>query len=411
MEIPYPPIHGGRVDVWRRLKMLSKLGVELQLVCWTRSAPKPEDVAVIKQYVQDFYPIVYKRNLGSLLRRFIDLFSYSLEVTSRILRGKDWDSVFMAVEAFQPDVIMADHVHCGIVALPLSQTLEVPMIVRSHDIEHLHYRYLMKAAKGYRKIARFLSQNHLELYEKNILRESLAFYDISSDDLGYWESQGFTNGYFLPPLIEFPNQEASKTQLFTIANTPVKTSYDVVFLGNLVAENNVAGVAWFLQDILPILKQKLPNIKVLIAGSNPVSQIKELCNQFGNNVDLNSNPSTAFEIYQSGKVLINPVRIGSGVSIKSIDMLAAGRPIVSLPKGLVGLPEEVKKYFKVAQDASSFAHEIYECLTSNQYEVPEQAFLESLFGIKVIQVFIEQLRELIQHKKTISSEKLGTSNN
>jgi hypothetical protein len=34
-----------------------------------------------------------------------------------------------AVKEFQPDVIMAAHVHSGMVVLPLSQTLEVPMLL------------------------------------------------------------------------------------------------------------------------------------------------------------------------------------------------------------------------------------------------------------------------------------------
>ena len=396
MEIPYPPIHGGRVDVWRRLKVLSELGVELQLICWTKTAPKPEDVAVIKQYIQDLYPIVYKRSMLASLRRFIDLLSYSLEVSSRILRGKDWDNLLAAVKKFQPNVVMADHVHAGIVTLPLSKSLKVPMIVRSHDIEHLHYRYLMKTAKGYRKIARFLSQNHLESYEKNIFRQSLAFYDISSDDLAYWKRQGFTNGYLLPPLIEFQDQDISDAQEFASSDKTVKATYDVVFLGNLVAENNVAGVAWFLKEVLPLLKQKLPNIKVLIAGSNPTLEVINLCSGLKGTVDLKVNPPDAFQIYQSGKVLINPVWIGSGVSIKSIDMLAAGKPIVSYSKGLAGLPEEVKKYFRIAQDSSSFAHEICECLTANRYEIPDRKFLESILGVEVIQNFINQLSMAIK---------------
>ena len=396
MEIPYPPIHGGRVDVWRRLKMLSKLGVELQLVCWTPSVPKPEDVATIQQYVKHFYPIFYRRSLVARIRRFIDLFSYSLEVSSRILRGKDWDNVLMAVKEFQPDVIMSDHIHCGMVARPLSQTLEVPMIVRSHDIEHLHYRYLMKTAKGHRKFVRFLSQNNLESYEKNLFKESLAFYDISLDDLEFWRSQGFTNGYFLPPVIEFSNQGASQEQPHIVNDELTEPNYDVVFLGNLVTENNVAGVTWFLQDVLPILKEKLPDIKVLIAGSNPTLQIKNLCGKYEDGVDLISNPPSAVKIYQSGKVLINPVAVGSGVSIKSIDMLAIGKPIVSLPKGLGGLPKEVKKYFQVAQDAPSFASAIHNCLTTNNYEKPERDVLESFLGITVIQNFINQLEVMLQ---------------
>lgn len=388
MEIPYPPIHGGRVDVWRRVKMLAEQGTEIQMICWSREMPNAETLDVIYQYVKDFYPIIYQRGLDVYLRRVFDLFLYPLEVTSRILRGEEWKQLIDSVRCFQPDVIFCDHIHSGWVASRLSKALERPMIVRSHDIEHLHYRYYLQCAKGYKKLVRLLSLNHLEAYEKSLFKQSLAFYDISKDDLKFWKDQGFNNGYFLPPLIEFSQENNHK-------NTQKIKSYDVVFLGNLNSENNVAGIIWFIEEVFPILKERSPGIKVLIAGSNPIPKIKTICeNKEG--LDLKINPPSAIEIYQSGRVLIDPVATGSGVSIKSIDMLAIGQPIVSRPKGLSGLPEEARQYFRVASDAPSFANEILNCLAQKQSTTQDRALLEVLFGSAVIEKFLCQLNSILK---------------
>ncbi|MEA5496050.1 glycosyltransferase [Limnoraphis robusta] len=390
MEIPYPPIHGGRVDVWRRVKMLAEQGTEIQLICWSREMPNAESLGVIHQYVKEFDLIIYKRGLEVYIRRVLDLFSYPLEVTSRIVRGEEWKRILDSVQGFQPDVIFCDHIHSGWVASRLSKALEISMIVRSHDIEHLHYRYYLQCAKGYKKLLRLLSLNHLEAYEKSLLKESLAFYDISKDDLNFWKSQGLQNGYFLPPLIEFSQENNQNND----TNREVK-SYDVVFLGNLNSENNVAGVTWFVEEVFPILKGRSPGIKVLIAGSNPVAKIKTMCeNKEG--LDLKINPPDAMTIYQSGRVLIDPVATGSGVSIKSIDMLAIGQPIISRPKGLSGLPEAARQYFRVASDAPSFANEILNCLAEEQSNRPDRALLESLFGYGVIENFLSQLNSLLK---------------
>jgi len=390
MEIPYPPIHGGRVDVWRRVKMLAEQGTEIQLICWSREMPDAESLKVIHQYVKDFYPIIYKRGLDVYIRRLFDLFSYPLEVTSRIVRGEEWKQILDLVRSFQPDVIFSDHIHSGWVASRLSKALDKPMIVRSHDIEHLHYRYYLQCAKGHKKLVRLLSLNHLEAYEKSLFKQSLAFYDISKDDLKFWQKQGFDNGYFLPPLIEFSPETQHKNE-----NNSAQKPYDVVFLGNLNSENNVAGVTWFIEDVFPILKVRSPNIKVLIAGSNPVPKIKTICeNKEG--LDLKINPPSAMTIYQSGRVLIDPVATGSGVSIKSIDMLAIGQPIISRPKGLSGLPEAARQYFRVASDAPSFADEILNCLVEEQSNTPDRALLESLFGYPVIENFLSQLNSLLK---------------
>ncbi len=389
MEIPYPPTHGGRVDVWRRVKMLAEQGIAIQLICWSREMPNAESLDMIHQYVKDFYPIIYKQGLDVYIRRVFDLFSYPLEVTSRIVRGEEWKRLLNSVRCFQPDVIFSDHIHSGWVASRLSKALEIPMIVRSHNIEHLHYRYYLKCAKGYQKLVRLLSLNHLEAYENSIFKQSLAFYDISKDDLKYWQDRGFKNGYFLPPLIDF-SQENNDNH-----NNIERKSYDVVFLGNLHSENNVAGVTWFIEEVFIILKVRLPGIKVLIAGSNPVPKIKKICeNQEG--LDLKINPPSSIKIYQSGRVLINPVASGSGVCIKSIDMLAIGQPIISKPKGLFGLPEEARQYFRVASDAPSFANEILNCLAEEQSNTPDHALLELLFGYPVIENFLSQLSSILK---------------
>ncbi|MGL5083350.1 MAG: glycosyltransferase [Microcoleaceae cyanobacterium] len=393
MEIPYPPIHGGRVDIWRRIKALAKQGTELQLICWSRETPDVESLAVIEKYVQKFYLISYERTFTAMFQRAIDLLSYPLEVTSRILKGKKWDDLLNAVRTFKPDVIIADHVHCGIVALPLSQELNVPMIVRSHDVEHLHYRYLLKLARGHRKVLRLLSINHLERYEKSILGQSLAFYDISADDLKFWESQGFTNGHFLPPLIEF-QEESTNDCSSQDHSTEIQPIYDMVFLGNLRTENNIAGLVWLVEEVLPILKAQLPSIKLLIAGSYPTSIVQKLV-QETEGVDLSVNPALAIEVYKLGHVLVNPVATGSGVSVKSIDMLVAGKPIVTLPKGLYGLPEEAKQCFRVATDAQSFAEEVIECLTEDSPQIPDLSLLDSLFGDSVIENFLVNLNSMI----------------
>jgi len=392
MEIPYPPIHGGRVDVWRRLKMLAELGTEIQLICWSAETPDSESLDVINRYVKDFYPILYRRSVGAYVRRAIDLFSYPLEVTSRIVRGEEWTRILESVRRFQPDVIFCDHIHSGVVASRLSDTLDIPMIVRSHDIEHLHYRYYFQCAKGSKKLLRLLSLNHLEQYEKSLFKKSLAFFDISRDDLKFWKQQGFENGYFLPPLIDAKSGQNNGDS--NDAGVREEITYDVVFLGNLNSENNVAGVTWFVEEVFPILKERSPDIKALISGSNPVPGIKEIC-QNKPGLDLKINPPSASKIYQSGRVLIDPVATGSGVSIKSLDMLAIGKPIVSRPKGLSGLPEEAKQYFRVASDAPSYADEILNCLAEEEPNVPDRALLESMFGDAVVRNFLSQLDSLL----------------
>lgn len=390
-DIPYPAIHGGRIDMWRRIKAFAQIGIELQLICWFDKIPQRHEVAEIKKYVDSTYFIPFKHDLCSTGYRLLNLLRYPLEVTSRLVVGEQLDRLVSKVRAFKPHLVWLDGIHGGDVASKLSHHFDIPIVTRCHNIEHLYYQRLFSSAIGTSKLKRFLSVSHLETYEKSLLKDSLLFYDISAEDLKFWKSHGFKNGRYLPPLMEFYQ---SRKQDEIQQKIDVNRQYDVVFLGNLYSNNNVAGIIWFLTQVLPEIRTQIPNIKVLIAGAKPINKIRQLCEDI-DGVDLSINPPSSTEIYNSGRVLINPVLTGSGVSIKSLEMLMAGKPIVSTPQGIAGLPLCVKEYFKIASDKQSFASAIVNLL-SNSYEINIQPkLLESLFGTQVIQEVVADIRSFI----------------
>lgn len=393
-EVPYPAIHGSRIDMWRRIKAFADRGVELQIIFWWfGTEPTVEEIAEIHKYARKVHSIQLEQTLISRLRRATDLFFYPLGTSSRRIKGQKLASLIDEVSDFEPDVIFLDGIHGGAIATSLSQKLKIPIVFRSHNIEHLYVRKLFDSAISLKdKIKRYLSVFHVEKYEKKLLSNSAIFYDISADDLKFWESLNFTNGRLLPPIIEFSEQ--------LLVPDPKRSldqfkSYDIVFLGNLNAENNVEAVIWFLTEVLPLIHQQLPNVTVLIAGFNPVSRIAPLCEKISG-VSLSINPPSASDIYRSGRVLINPILTGSGVKIKSVDMLTFGKPIVSTSEGVSGLPAIVKQYFKIADSRAAFAEATIEFLSTN-VDVPivDQQLLESHFGPEIIKNVIADLESLI----------------
>jgi polysaccharide biosynthesis protein PslH len=394
-EIPYPPIHGGRIDMWRRIKAFAAQGVELQIIAWWfTTAPTTAEIAEIEKYVQKVHLIQIDRTWLAKIGRLQDLRLYPLEVTARILKGRSSANLIAEVQTFNPDLIFLDGIHGGVIAATLSRSLNVPLVTRSHNIEHLYYRRILKSAVGFKqKLKRYLSTIHLEQYEKDLLRKSSIFYDISTDDLKFWQSQGFTNGRFLPPLIE--SIEPDRPRSLANNQPKINPAYDLVFLGNLSLENNVAGILWFVTEVLPIIHQQLPTVKVLIAGLDPVNEIRQVCEN-NPSVYLKPNPNSATEIYQSGRVLINPILVGSGVKIKSIEMLGLAKPIISTTEGVSGLPEAVKKYFKIADDAQSFSLLAIAALAGEDNLAIDRQLLESLFGSQSIATVVSELESILK---------------
>lgn len=386
MEIPYPANHGGRVDVWRRLKALKRLGVQTQLLCWSPERPSPQVTSAIEAEVSEFICLSYPTGLAQRARRLIDLATYPLGVTSRLVRPPELDRLIGAVRQFEPDLLMADHVHCAQLAARVADGLGKPFIIRSHDIEHLHYRQLMRTAPTFAaKIRNYLAQRHLEAFEKNMFKRSAAVFDISSADLERWRAMGFSNGFHLPPIIDFSEvPPAPETQNF---------SYDAAFLGNLKTDNNITGVLWFLDQVRPLILRERPDFRIAIAGSSPIDAIRHACAASG--VTLVADPADANAFYRSARVCFDPVSSGLGVSIKALDMLASGRPIVSFAKGASGLPDSVKTFFRIAHDAPSFADAVLEA-SDRSFTAADTALLKSELGDAVIQRFVGQISQFVQ---------------
>jgi polysaccharide biosynthesis protein PslH len=390
-EIPYPAVHGSRIDIWRRIKAFADRGVELQAILWWfGTEPTDTEIAEIHKYVSNIQLIKIEQTLISRLARITDLLFYPLETSSRLVKGQKLIDLINEVRIFNPDVIFLDGLHSGAIATTLSKKMNIPIVTRSHNIEHIYARKMLNAAIGFKdKFRRYLATFHLEQYEKQLLKNSALFYDISADDLKFWQNLNFTNGRLLSPIVEFP------TQLEEIHDSPeVSKSYDLVFLGNLNTENNVAGVIWFLTEVLPIIHDRLPEVTVLIAGLNPVNRIVQICEK-AEGVSLSINPRFASDIYQSGRVLINPILTGSGVKIKSIEMLTFSKPIVSTSEGVSGLPPTIKEFFKIANTPATFADAAIEFL-SNQSVCPtiDRQLLESYFGSEIINHVIADLESI-----------------
>lgn len=397
-EIPYPINNGGRADAWRRIKAFSEFGAEIQLITWYKDDPSSDELTEMDRYVHRRVLIPFPNSFLSQCSRLFDLGKFPLEVTSRIVRGQALFDLQMEVEEFAPQIIWLDHLHAAEIGHFLAERYSIPMVTRSHNIEHLYYKRLRASADSLSaKFKRTLSTKNLYQYEVDNLRRSALFYDISLDDLKFWQEQGFANGRYLPPLIDF---KAFDRDIETAGNS--RSLYDLVFLGNLYSDNNVAGVSWFVEEVLPKIQQALPDVSLLIAGSNPITKIQELC-EANPNIELRINPPCTSIIYNSARVLVNPTSTGSGVNMKSLEMLLAQKPIVSQPQGIAGLSEELVDYFTIARNAEDFATAVVDLLQgTRQAQIADRPLLESLFGFRAIDRVLREMKTIT--KNTIPQE-------
>jgi glycosyltransferase involved in cell wall biosynthesis len=107
------------------------------------------------------------------------------------------------------------------------------------------------------------------------------------------------------------------------------TEPNVLFVGRLTYEANVAGLLWFLENCWPEVKRRVPDAKLDIVGTNPPGSVQA---HRGNGVEIHANVPDVTPYYGRASVAIVPTWRGTGVQMKLIQALAAGVPTVATPE-------------------------------------------------------------------------------
>lgn len=388
-EFPYPANHGGRVDIWNRLQAMHTLGHSVFLVSWTElfkgDLPSAESLEKVRSKTSSLLTFKISRDF----KRVLNLYKHPSFVAARLLSDKDYKDALTKATAFKPDVVFIDGIYAGTTGLKFAQDLKLPVGLRLHNIEHLYMKGQFILSKSLRlKLSLGIGLVHLKSYEESLVKKVSAFFDISKNDLNAWAKKGIKNGYWLPPIHRnsFTGQSTHADDL-----PIVPTNFDICFLGNLSTPNNVNGITWFINTVLPIINEQKPQVSFLIMGSNPNEAILNLCNNT-EGVTLIRNPNYPEAYFKYSKVLINPVRFASGVNIKAIDMLFTDNQVVSTSYGVKGLPSQFEEVFAIADTPEDFSDKVLAAINGDTVNNPTlRQHLRDLFGLTNIEIIEDAL--------------------
>lgn len=387
-EFPFPPNHGGRADVWRRLLLLKRLGCEIMLVCWYDDQPEiwptTEHLSKVRAEVSELKVLPNRRGIrANGLRLFQMLKGMPSHAAARAVYGEHFDELVTAVKEFNPNAVLLDNLYGGILALELKKVLGLPFFYRSHNIEHRYFAGQAAAAKSWRnRLAWSLACLHLKRFETRVMRSARVCFDISADDLVWWKNKGIKSAQWLPPL--------SDAAINPPTITDMPPARELAFLGNLNAPNNVQGIHWLVEDVMPLVWAKRPQTVLHIAGSRPVESIKKLLSG-SERLRLYENVPDVMAFLMGSSVLVNPVLSGSGVNVKTLDMLMTSRPIISTPQGVAGLVPELKSLCLVAQGPEVFARLLLEQLDNPAINLEQREASRHLFGVEAVDLMIKRI--------------------
>jgi GT2 family glycosyltransferase len=130
----------------------------------------------------------------------------------------------------------------------------------------------------------------------------------------------------------------------------------VLFVGGFDHRPNRDAISWFVQEILPIVKRRIPNIVTIAAGSNPPRDITRLASEDIVVTGYISDPVLEW-FYMTTNLVIAPLRFGGGMKGKIIEAIRFGLPVVTTTCGAEGFVG-AKDFLEIADTAAAFANSI-----------------------------------------------------
>lgn len=127
----------------------------------------------------------------------------------------------------------------------------------------------------------------------------------------------------------------------------------IVFSGNMSYFANEDAATWFIEQVLPLIRQQEPTAALTIVGRNPSEGLRAIAARHGATVTGEVPSTTAYLL--NAAVAICPMRVGSGIPTKILEAMAAGAPVIATSKAAGGLPDDLIGLVETADSAAQFA--------------------------------------------------------
>jgi glycosyltransferase involved in cell wall biosynthesis/GT2 family glycosyltransferase len=133
------------------------------------------------------------------------------------------------------------------------------------------------------------------------------------------------------------------------------------FPGSLDYAPNIDAAHYLVEQIWPLVRSRLPQARLLIAGARPVPSIARLQ---GPDIEVIANPPRMEPVAARTSVLVAPLRAGGGTRIKILNAFAWGLPVVSTALGAEGLEVKDGEHLLLRDDPEEFAKAAVDLLTN-----------------------------------------------
>lgn len=349
LKPPYPKADGGCIAMAAITEGLIAENHDVKVLCMsTHKHPFTKEKVPIQILEKTKIEAVEIDTRINPFDAFLNLFSNHSYNIERFDDANFRAKLVSVLQSTSFDVIHLESIFCAPYINSIRQNSSAKVVLRTHNVEHQIWQGL--AQKESNPIKRWylnLLSSRLKKFELQVLRQVDAIVPITADDESEFRKLEIsTNSQVIPIGIS--------TELFEyrIATTEPIHLYH---LGAMDWAPNIEGIEWFLDKIWPKIEQEFPSIKCSLAGRKMPENIIERAK---GNLHIQGRVDSLEEFIKDKNVAVIPLLSGSGMRVKILEALTAGKVVITTTLGATGIPYQDGENILIADTPKQFMGKI-----------------------------------------------------
>jgi len=369
---PYPPVDGGTMAMDSISQGLLRAGCELRvLTVETDKHPVHRD-----QIPEDYLRATQLESV------YIDLSVHVLPAAVAMLCGESYHVKRYISKAFaqkltailqqeQFDVVHVESVFLTPYVPLIRKYSQAKVILRAHNVEHLIWKHVSQSTRSYTKrwYLRHLSLT-LRAYELEHLNDYDGIVCITQGDADYFKQNGCRRPVTAIPFgVEVSSEFGVRSSEFkdAPANSELRSPNSELSLYHLGAMDwmpNQESITWLLENVWPVVHREVPQAHLYLAGRKMPERLMQAKIE---NVTVVGEVDDARQFVADKQINVVPLLSGSGIRVKIIEAMAAGKAVVTTTVGARGIEYTEGENLLIANTPSEFARQIKRLLDDPAY--------------------------------------------
>jgi glycosyltransferase involved in cell wall biosynthesis len=359
-RVPYPLNDGGALSMDVFLKGFPEAGCTTRLLAMNTARHRVDEALLPKLYPQleQVVTVPVDNRVKPLPLFWNWLFGREPYHVSRFRSDAFAQALTAQLRAFKPQVV---HVESPFLAsyLPLIRQYApaARTVLRMNNVEAEIWARLAQVARPLvkRYYLKSLAQR-MAAYERKIWPLFDALLPITASDAqavaGFMPADQIR---MVPFLIDTTGVESA----------PLPQPFKAYHLAAMDWLPNVEAVRWAIEEVWPHLQAGTPGLELWFGGRHMPAHLVQLA---GGNLHVEGEVPDAAAFLRDKAILVVPLRAGSGIRVKILEAMAAGKVVVSTRVGMQGIEVTNGVEAVLADTPADFAAAV-----TTLYQNPERA--------------------------------------